>query len=340
MVVSNDALVPEETSVHGRGRLLTNTSEGQADLERFCELAKADPESLKNLPGAVPCRDETFGLSHRTRYAEWFAEKIKLVKDSELLLRVSARAMRRPMIKLRSAINDLEKLKSQLKERHLTSTGLSKRESMLPIWMRKTGRNVTGVAVRRKGAGRKSMLSFLYTHVREWFLQQRHLGFFVSRHDLLLRFVRTARTFDAKVKEVVSSGCILGAKERLRSEAVLKFLLNWGAPERSRSFEDYWQKILMKACDAVLRAPQRLCQLSRAEELNRWIWTLRNWDDILYLSMGSDKKWLAERVFVVDKWLENLKKTCVLMSGQIPFWVNYRRILPLKLKLWMLGQVW
>ena len=156
VVVSNDALVPEETSVHGRGRLLTNTSEGQADLERFCELAKADPESLKNLPGAVPCRDETFGLSHRTRYAEWFAEKIKLVKDSELLLRVSARAMRRPMIKLRSAINDLEKLKSQLKERHLTTTGLSKREASLPIWMRKSGRNVTGVAVRRKGAGRKA----------------------------------------------------------------------------------------------------------------------------------------------------------------------------------------
>ena len=148
----------------------------------------------------------------------------------------------------------------------------------------------------------------------------------MSRHDLLLRFVRTARTFDAKVKEVVSSGCILGAKERLRSEAVLKFLLNWDAPERSKSFEDYWQKILMKACDAVLRAPQRLCQLSRAEELNRWIWSLRNWDDILYLSMGSDKKWLAERVIDVDKWLENLSKTRVLMSDQIPYWVKIGRL--------------
>ena len=158
MVVSNHALGPEEIAEHKKQPL---TSEGNSDLAKFCELTKEDKsESLKGLPGAISNRDEGFGLTNRVRYAEWFGQKIKLVKDSELLLRVSARAMRRPMSKLRSAIHHVEKLRSLLKERNVTATGLSKRDQVLPVWMRsagrRRGRHPAGFVVRRKGAGRKT----------------------------------------------------------------------------------------------------------------------------------------------------------------------------------------
>ena len=94
---------------------------------------------------------------------------------------------------------------------------------------------------------------------------------------------------------------------------------------KGRDFERYWQQVLMRACGAVLRAPQRLTPLNREEEKMRAIWTWRSWDEVLYLSMGSDREWLRDRVLDDNVSLRNLSTTCVLMSDQIPFWVNVGR---------------
>ena len=43
------------------------------------------------------------------------------------------------------------------------------------------------------------------------------------------------------------------------------------------------------------------------------------------MSMGSDRKWLEERVLDVDGWLKGLPTTEVIMSDQIPYWVKIGR---------------
>ena len=117
---------------------------------------------------------------------------------------------------------------------------------------------------------------------------------------------------------------VLGEREQMRLEFATEFLEKHEA-RTGRYFERYYSQQLMRACGAVLRTPQRLTKLSRDEELMRWVWTLRKFDEALFMSMGSDRKWLAERVVDVEGWLRGLPTAEVIMSDQMPYWVNFGR---------------
>ena len=52
---------------------------------------------------------------------------------------------------------------------------------------------------------------------------------------------------------------------------------------------------------------------------------MRRFDEALFMSMGSDREWLEERVLDVDGWLKGLPTIEVIMSDQIPYWVKIGR---------------
>ena len=332
VVVRNSELVldpnpPMRCTERGPSQLRIAESlgdQGRRELEEVCEATGDDPEKFAP-PGVVRgTRDETFGLSTKVRFLDWYKEKLKKVRDSELLLRVCARQVSRPVFALRAVVRKEKELRAELSKRHLTPTGLSKSDAAKAAWNREVGRRCKGEAKRGAGGGRKAKLEFLYPLVREWFETQRTNGFFVSPEDLVSRFARVVRTYKVRAEALQAKGVKLGEQEVVRLSVSMD-LLEKHECRFGKSLERYWSQTLVKACGAVLRTPQRLCRLSKKQEKLRWVWTLRKWDETLFLSMGSDRAWLADRVVDVEGWLRGLATTEVLMSDQIPYWVKIGR---------------
>ena len=262
--------VPMSSTRGGMSRLqATLGAEGQHELQAVCERTGEDPERFKP-PGAQCARDESFGLSSKVRFVDWFEKRVKLVKDKELLLRVAARSMCRPVEFVRNVVRDGADLRKKLKTRGLTATGLSKSEAAKPAWAREANRRCKGEAVRSSGAGRKVRLQFLYPLVREWFEDQRAHGFFVSPEDLVRRFHCVVMTYEEKAGELVESGVVFGEQETMRLAFSVEFIRKY-ENRIGRSFERYYSQQLMRACGAVLRTPQRLTKLSKMEEMMRWV---------------------------------------------------------------------
>ena len=274
VLVRNDDVrnrdLPSSSTRDGRSRVeVTLGAEGRDELHAVCERTGEDPERFKP-PGAQCARDETFGLSSKVRFLDWFEKRLKIVKDEELLLRVAARSMSRTVASLRSVRKREADLRKKLKMRGLSATGLSKSDAHKPGWAREAGRRCKGEAVRSSGAGRKVRLKFLYPLVREWFDDQRAHGFFVSPEDLVRRFDCVVRTYEEKANELVESGVALDEQETMRLAWSVEFVRKY-ENRIGRSFERYYAEQLMRACGAVLRTPQRLTKLSQMEEMMRWV---------------------------------------------------------------------
>ena len=52
----------------------------------------------------------------------------------------------------------------------------------------------------------------------------------------------------------------------------------------TKYFERYYSQKLMTACGAILRLPQRLTNLTKEQEASRWVWTLRSYDEAMYMA--------------------------------------------------------
>ena len=262
--------VPMSSTRGGMSRVQASLgAEGKHELQAVCERTGEDPERFKP-PGAQCSRDESFGLSSKVRFLNWFEKRLKMVKDEELLLRVAARSMSRPVSFLKSVRKNEADLRKALKTRGLTATGLSKSEAAKPSWAREAKRRCKGEAVRRSGAGPKVRLQLLYPLVSEWFDDQRAHGFFVSPEDLVRRFNCVVRTYEEKACELVESGVVLDEQETMRRAFSVEFIRKY-ANRIGKSFERYYSQQLMRACGAVLRTPQRLTKLSKIEEMMRWV---------------------------------------------------------------------
>ena len=106
VLVRNDDVrerdVPTSSTFEKMSRVeATLGAEGRDELQAVCERTGEEPETFKP-PGAQCARDESFGLSSKVRFLNWFEKRLKMVKDEELLLRVAARSMSRTVPFLRS----------------------------------------------------------------------------------------------------------------------------------------------------------------------------------------------------------------------------------------------
>ena len=76
----------------------------------------------------------------------------------------------------------------------------------------------------------------------------------------------------------------------------------------------------MRFCDARLRHPQRLANISLGEEKARWMVTLQAYDRLLWEAMRPE--FLQDKVVDPQAFVEGVKGTVVVHADQVPVWLR------------------
>ena len=173
--------------------------------------------------------------------------------------------------------------------------------------------------MRKSGGGRKAPLRFLYELVKQWFENKRMNGRLVLPADLFERLRLCADKYVEKAKALQEDRPLKPVDAaRLRVCEEKKKALSEPAAYTRKWFE----RELMRYCDAHLRQPQRIVPLSLEQERMRCYYSWQSFDEVMWYALGNDPAWLAEHVAEPETWMKNLPETVILMSDQIPFWVK------------------
>lgn len=312
--VGADELVALAPSLSGP---LRNWSTGPLRLLR--EVCRNLGENLEAFgpPGARTRED--WSVKDRVSFCQWFRERERKVENPKDLLELASRLLSRPVRKLLAVLESEDELRAELKRRGFTPEGnLSRSASHLVRYMRPGGGR--SQAMRRAGAGRRSEMSFLYPVVKNYFEDCRDAGVSVYPADLEARLTQAAEVWLRKAEEQLSSGLALSRQDEHRLKFVRERLAS--LPALSKNARRWMRNALQRFCEARVRKPQRLVQLTLSQEKMRCLVSWRSFDELLFLAMGHDESFLQERLVNPAEWLSNIEDTCILMSDQVPFWVK------------------
>ena len=173
--------------------------------------------------------------------------------------------------------------------------------------------------LRAKGAGTKPQLAELYPVMRTWFEKRRATGYYVDASALVLQFEYVIRMCKVQLtaKQKITELTMEEIKKLKICEEKLLVL------QRPKSAE-YWCERLRFEVGATWLKPQRLLNLSPAEEEHRLLQTWKDFDYRVYNMCFGPLKWLEEHVLDPALFRENIKSTVVSFSDQVPFWVKVK----------------
>ena len=207
---------------------------------------------------------------------------------------------------------------AQCAERGVSSHGLRRDEAQLPQYLRKS-RRCNGVAMRKKGAGPKDKLEFLYPLVKDFFETMRLCGKYVDAVDLEDNLKAVMRRY---IEEADKPGVeeAMTPEHRTRVAHVRRELERLSDPKSSLRVRDHRQQQLMRFCEARVRRPQRLTQLTLAEERGRWQTTLMSYDRLLWEAMRPEL--LKERIVQPEAFVAGIEDLVVCHCDQVPVWLR------------------
>lgn len=308
---SPEAIVPGRERGLLRDEAMSSVLEA-LDVKRACEL---------RIPGIAQQRTLE-GPQSKLRLCEWLDEKhAKLGGGDEALkslLILVSKHVGKSMTYMKMVYEDKGKWIRQCGERGATSVGLTRSESHLPRYLRKSMRS-KGQVVRAKGGGRRDYLEFLYPLVRDWFEEMRLHGKYVDARSLLEHFMHVMTRY---LEEADKPEVMLEAKpeDKSRVQHVRSELERLRDPQSSKEVSRHRENKLMNVCHARLRTPQRLTKLTLAEEEGRWRTTLMAYDRIMWEAMRAEQ--LKDRVVDPKRFVEQVKDTVICHCDQVPIWLK------------------
>ena len=215
-------------------------------------------------------RDESFGFRAKARFCEiWKAAK-GVVSDEEKLMSYFVKQTGRERKALQEALQGEAKWNAQLQKSGMLVKGISPVEAQLPSYLRKRYRSK---AIRALGGGRKSEISFMYPVVKTWFENERSHGNFVDKEDLVQEFERVMGEVVAQL-EIQNQIRPLSKREMRILDLIQEKLRNLHKGHVRR----YLKNELQRHCKARFLKPQRVMNLSMAEERARAEASWQEWD--------------------------------------------------------------
>ena len=173
--------------------------------------------------------------------------------------------------------------------------------------------------LRAKGAGTKPQLAELYPVMRTWFEKRRAAGYYVDAGALLIQFEYVIRM--CKVQLTAKQKITELTMEEIKKLKICEEKLIVLTKPKSA---EYWCERLRFEVGATWLKPQRLLNLSPAEEEHRLLQTWKDFDYRVYNMCFGSLKWLEEHVLDPALFRENIKSTVVSFSDQVPFWVKVK----------------
>ena len=173
--------------------------------------------------------------------------------------------------------------------------------------------------LRAKGAGTKPQLAELYPVMRTWFEKRRAAGYYVDAGALLIQFEYVIRM--CKVQLTAKQKITELTMEEIKKLKICEEKLIVLTKPKSA---EYWCERLRFEVGATWLKPQRLLNLSPAEEEHRLLQTWKDFDYRVYNMCFGSLKWLEEHVLEPALFRENIKSTVVSFSDQVPFWVKVK----------------
>ena len=209
-----------------------------------------------------------------------------------------------------------EKWQAQCAARGVTAHGLRRDEAHLPTYLRKS-RRCTGVVMRAKGGGRKDHLAFLYPLVKDFFETMRLYGKYVDAVDLQENLMAVMRRYVNEAEKP-------GMQEKLQPLQIVRLDHVRSELERLSNVRmraaKHRQEQLLRFCDARVRRPQRLVQLTLSEERGRWQTTLMSYDRLLWEAMRPE--FLKERLVDPEAFVAGIEDLVVCHCDQVPVWLR------------------
>ena len=186
---------------------------------------------------------------------------------------------------------------------------------------RKTGGASRGVAMRRKGGGRKDLFGDVKTAVKAWLATERSQGHFVDKGDCLVEFMEQLRGRAQKLKtlrkKVKEDGKWHGRISNMIElyESRLEKLT-----KGKKSYRDNFTTRLVDGIGAAVFKPQRVTVLTAAEERSRCRATWWQMDERIQLAAFGDRKALEAFVCQPEEFAKQRKRSALIFSDQVPFW--------------------
>ena len=286
---------------------------------------------VAGVPGKRHTRDETFGVEAKLKLCALVEKTVKETSQSiEVVVAGLSRNLVRPASQIWKAIEGKTKWEAIVAA---AGRGNARRsEAQLPkyLWNRRSCKALTPVR-RASGAGQKSHVEFLYGSVTAWLEDMRQGGHHVDKADLVIEFINVANIYLQRAK-AKAEGVGLTLLDKRRILALEDRLPSLEAKPWARK---YLANSLQRFSGARFLKPQRVMNLTPAEERCRAEATWQNFDQVLYGCMKGEDAFMRQRFANPEQAKENVRQTVLLFSDQVPVWI---KITPLR-QLYAKGEV-